>query len=121
MARRKPNPINLKRIRNIPRSFSWIDRRLITDNFLYYLCKDEILLYFFLVTVSDRNGMSFYGREKIQCILNFSDTEFRAALCGLKEKDLVLFRFPFFQVLSLPKRPVLNGAAMRSFLGRDQA
>lgn len=121
MARLKPNPLNLERVRKIPPSFSWIDRRLITDNFLYYLCKDEILLYFFLVTVSDRNGMSFYGRQKIQRILNLSDTEFYAALHGLKEKDLVLFRFPFFQVLSLPQRPVLSGAAMQSFLGRDEA
>lgn len=121
MGYEKPNPINLERVRDMPKSFSWIDRRIITENFLHYLTKDETILYFFLVTVSDGNGMSFYGIRKTCRILGVSETDFHTALSGLKKKDLILFRFPFFQVLSLPERPVMNRETMTCFLERDQA
>ena len=108
---KNPNPLVLDRVRSIPESFSWIDRRILTKNFLPYLSIEEIGLYFFLVSASDRYGMSFYGASKICHALGLTDEEFHQALSGLKEMDLVAYRFPFFQVLSLPDRP--NPSARR--------
>ncbi len=57
------------RVRKIQGSFSWIDHRLITGGFLGDLSTIEILLYLFLVAVSDRPGLSFYHQDKIASLL----------------------------------------------------
>ena len=58
------------RVRKIEGSFSWIDHRFITRGFLQDLSTIEILLYLFLVAVSDRNGTSFYHDDRVCSILN---------------------------------------------------
>ena len=65
-------PINLRRIRKITGSFSWIEHRFVSGGFLSAMSHEEIVLYFFLVLVGDKNGISFYGYEK-----NLSDTSIR--------------------------------------------
>ena len=64
MADRK-DIIDHKRIRTISNSFSWVDHRLITGGFLDDLPTYAILLYFFLIAVSDRHGVSFYHDDRI--------------------------------------------------------
>lgn len=61
----KNHIINHKRLRKITNSFSWIDHRTITGGFLDNLSTVEILLYFFLVAVCDRHGVSFYHDDRI--------------------------------------------------------
>jgi len=94
------------RVRQLPRSFSWLDRRLINDNFLAGLSREELTLYFFLVTVSNRYGVSFYGAKKICRITGLTPSELETARSGLEQHDLVAFRSPYYQVLSLPEKPV---------------
>jgi hypothetical protein len=67
-----------ERVRKIEGSFSWIDHRFITGGFLRHLCTLEILLYLFLVAVSDRNGLSFYHDDRIASLLRID----LAALSG---------------------------------------
>ena len=105
MSLRRPTPLDLERLRRVPQSFSWIDRRLLTENFLPYLSHEEIALYFFLVIAADRNGMSFYGVRRICVSLGFSEATLHLALEGLREMELVEYAFPYFQVLELPERP----------------
>ena len=69
----KKDIINTRRIRKIDGSFSWVDHRFITGGFLDDLSTIEIVLYFFLVAVSDRHGVSFYHDDRI---------------CGLLKIDL---------------------------------
>jgi len=57
------------RVRKIEGSFSWIDHRFVTEGFLYDLSMIEMLLYFFLVAVSDRNGLSFYHDDRMASLL----------------------------------------------------
>lgn len=57
-------PIVPERIRRLSGSFSWIDHGILTDGFLTSMSRDEILLYFFLVLVGDKNGVSFYSYDK---------------------------------------------------------
>jgi hypothetical protein len=47
------------RVRKINGGFSFIPHRFLTDGFLSALSQKELLLYFFLVLVSDRCGLSF--------------------------------------------------------------
>lgn len=112
-------PILPDKVRTIPASFSWIDRRIVTDNFLVYLSKDEIALYFFLVTVSNRLGVSFYGPARICRQTGLSREEMDRAVRGLTELGLVAFRFPFYQVLALPERPVRTPSAMERLASRE--
>ena len=71
------------RVRKIEGSFSWIDHRFITGGFLQELSATEILLYFFLVAVSDRHGISFYHDDTICSILKVPLTSLGEAREGL--------------------------------------
>jgi hypothetical protein len=90
-------------VRSIPHSFSWIDREILHRGFLKNLREEEILLYFFLVLVAGPKGTSFWRPERIAEFLKISVDEIIVATRGLVKKDLVAFRYPTFQVLSLPE------------------
>lgn len=94
-----------------PDGFSWIDRRLVRDGFLGGLTGQEALLYFFLIAVADQDGLSFYGTRKISALLKLTDQGVEAARRGLERKDLVLYRAPLYQVLSLPAAPAHHTVA----------
>lgn len=98
--------LNPSRVRKIKRSFSWIDHSFITGGFLGDLSAVEILLYFFLVTVSDRNGISFYHDDKICSLIKIGLTSLGEAREGLTAKSLLAYEHPIYQVLSLPSEPV---------------
>jgi hypothetical protein len=96
-----------KRVRKIEGSFSWIDHRFITGGFLRDLSTLEILLYLFLVAVSDRNGLSFYYNDRIASLLKIDLAALGRAREGLLLRSLVAYEPPLYQVLSLPLRPVI--------------
>ena len=95
------------RVRKIEGSFSWIDHRFITGGFLEDLSTRELLLYLFLVGVSDRNGLSFYHEDRIASLLNIDLASLGKAREGLVQRSLLAYEPPFYQVLSLPLHPVL--------------
>jgi hypothetical protein len=95
------------RIRNIEGSFSWIDHRFITGGFLQELSTIEILVYFFLVAVSDRHGISFYHDDRICSILTIPLTSLGEAREGLIMRSLIAYEPPLYQVLSLPPHPLI--------------
>ena len=92
------------RIRTIPESFSWIDRELLHGGFLKDLKQEEILLYFFLTLTSGPEGTSFWSYRSISKLLKLTEEDVLRATSGLVKKGLIAFRFPTFQVLSLPKK-----------------
>jgi hypothetical protein len=94
------------RIRHIDGGFSFIPHRFITDGFLETLTPKELLLYFFLILVSDRNGLSFYAYDAICSYLGLSVDEYIEARDALIQKDLIAFDGTLFQVLDLPPKPV---------------
>lgn len=97
-------PVRPDRLRTIPGSFSWVDREILHRGILKRLGREEILLYFFLVLVAGPDGTSFWGYRRIAALLKLQENDVIEALRGLLEKDLVAFRHPTFQVLSLPER-----------------
>lgn len=97
------------RVRKINGGFSFIPHRFLTDGFLSSLSQKELLLYFFLVLVSDRCGLSFYSDDTICSLLGISMDEYRMARGGLMRKDLIAFDGTLFQVLDLAPGPVEEG------------
>jgi hypothetical protein len=114
--KRKPvekQPIDPQRVRRVPaQGFSWIDRRFVRDGFIEHLPPEAILLYFFLAAVSDARGISFYADPTISKILKLGPEELSQSRARLVDAELILYRYPLYQVLSLP--PKRTGPAFRS-------
>jgi hypothetical protein len=97
-------PIVAERIRKISGSFSWIDHRILTDGFLTSMNRDEIVLYFFLVLVGDKNGVSFYSYDKICQLLKIELADYIQARDLLIKRSLIACQQGRFQVLELPQK-----------------
>ncbi len=90
------------RVRRPPTDgWSWIDRRFLREH-ASRLSHEAIVLYFFLAAVSDKDGLSFYGDASIAVRLRMEETTVVAARDELVAADLVAYRAPLAQVLSLP-------------------
>jgi len=101
----KKRVLRAQRIRRIESGFSFIPHRFLTDGFLSALDQKELLLYFFLVLVSDRQGLSFYSYDTICSLLQLSVDDYIGARDALIEKDLIASDGTLFQVLDLPAKP----------------
>ena len=95
-----------ERIRRIDGGFSFIPHRFLIDGFLASLDQKQLLLYLFLVLVSDRHGLSFYSYDAICSLLQFSLDAYIEARDGLIARDLIAFDGTIFQVLELPCAPI---------------
>lgn len=93
------------RVRRIDGGFSFIPHRFLTDGFLASLDQKELLLYLFLVLVSDRYGLCFYSYDSICTLLQLQLDQYLQARDGLIAKDLIAFDGTIFQVLDLPSKP----------------
>jgi hypothetical protein len=54
-----------ERLRRIPDQFSWLDQRLVRDRHIERCDAWAGLLYLFLVTVSDVQGLSYYSQSAL--------------------------------------------------------
>ncbi len=69
----RKQPLDANRLRAIPEEgFSWIDRRFLRHGFSHTLSSTEILLYWFLCSVADKHGLSYYSDPRISTILKLS-------------------------------------------------
>ena len=105
-------PLCPGRRRQITGSFAFIEHRFLRDGFWSSLNQHECLLYVFLVLVADRNGLSYYGYDKICTLLRCTLDDYLVARNGRIAKDLVAFDGHLFQVLSLPAKPVGVSASL---------
>jgi hypothetical protein len=95
--------IDVQRQRKIQGSFAFIEHRFLREGHLLRLSRNEILLYFFFALVSDKNGISFYGVDKILRFLKLKEDEYFSALATLEQKDYIKTRGNKVQLLSLPE------------------
>ena len=107
------NALVPERIRTINGSFAFIEHRFLRHGFWASLGHHELLLYFFLVMVGDRQGLSFYCYDKICSLLAIDVDDYILARDSLINKDLLAFDGTFFQVLSLPAEPVRHRRLLR--------
>ena len=101
----KKEPIDPQRIRTTPREgFSWIDRRFIRGGVIDRLSSEAILLYFFLIAVSDARGLSYYADPTVAKLLKLDHEQINQARSQLIDDRLILYRYPLYQVLPLPQQ-----------------
>jgi hypothetical protein len=104
-----------ERLRQVPEQFSWVDQALVQCGFIDRCDARAAALYLFLVTVADAQGLSYYGSATLAARLHLSMEELGAARAQLIAIDLIAYRTPLYQVLSLTRgaasRPPRAGAA----------
>ena len=91
-----------ERQRLLPEQFSWVDQALVQQHFIDRCEARSAALYLFLITVSDAQGLSYYGAATQARRLRLSDEQFAAARQQLIELDLIAYRSRLYQVLALP-------------------
>src|ERR1700682_494163 len=103
-----------ERLRKVPPQFSWIDHRLVRENYFTRCEHSAWALYLFLVTVADVQGLSYYSDAAIVRHLNIQPLRLAAARQQLERADLIAYRKPLYQVLSLPEPSASAPSQQRS-------
>jgi hypothetical protein len=109
------------RLRRIPPSFSWVDHRLVRHHYLPRADHRAWVLYLFLVTVADVQGLSFYSDRAIGQHLKMDSVTLSAARQQLMQADLIAYQKPLYQVLALPEDPKASAAATSPRSGQTQS
>lgn len=90
------------RVRRLPRTdWAWVDRRFLRD-FAPKLSGDAVFLYYLLVAVSDKNGLSFYGDNSLAQMVRTPQSRLLLARQELVDWNLIAYDSPLTQVLALP-------------------
>jgi len=112
------------RVRRVPRQFSWVDQRLVRDNYIERCDVPALALYLFLVTVADAQGLSYYADASIERLLSLRPEALTAARKALIHAGLLAYEAPLYQVLALdrvPEPPALAQAPPRRGAGELKA
>jgi hypothetical protein len=91
-----------ERLRTVERPFGWIPFRLLTSGILPQLSAPAMQLYFLLCLVADRQGLSYYGDERLSRLLKLPRRALTRARAELCREDLLAFDGRLYQLLSLP-------------------
>ena len=94
-----------ERLRQVPAQFSWIDQRLVRENFLRHGEPAAWALYLVLVTVADAQGLSYYSEGTLSRLLQLDLVQLAQARQQLVSADLLAYQKPLYQVLALPPAP----------------
>lgn len=89
------------RLRKVPKSFSWIDHRFISDEYIDRLHHSSSALYLFLLCAGDEKGLSYYGDQSIMKKLSMDKNILSKARSELIQAGLIAWQKPIYQVLSL--------------------
>ncbi len=110
---RTANPIHPEQLRNIRQcTFGWIDHSFLHRGYLARLSSEELLLYYFLITVADKSGVSFYDYERICALLKLPADDYVRARDLLCEHGLSAYHEGVFQVLPLPQARARSAPAL---------
>ena len=90
------------RLRQVPAQFSWLDQRLVRENFLRRAQPAAWALYLVLVTVADAQGLSYYSDATLSRLLQLEPLGLAQARQQLVAAYLVAYQKPLYQVLALP-------------------
>jgi hypothetical protein len=105
------------RVRRLPKcDWSWVDRRFLRE-FASKLSGDAVFLYYILVAVSDKNGLSYYSDNALALMVRTSLPSLLSARQELIDYDLLAYEAPLVQVLSLP----VSVQAQATVSSNDQA
>ena len=108
----KKRVLNPERLRKVPPQFSWIDHRLVRED--YYLRCDHSAwaLYLFLTSVADAEGLSYYSDASLMRRLKMDPLVLSASRQQLVQAGLIAYAKPLYQVLSLEPAPAPRSGPM---------
>ena len=115
--------LNPERLRKVPPQFSWIDHRLVRDNYFVRCDHSAWTLYLFLTCVADAQGLSYYSDASLMRRLNLDGLGLSASRQQLVQAGLVAYEKPLYQVLGLEpvassrSGPIRVGELLRQVLG----
>jgi hypothetical protein len=78
------------------KSYSIIDHEFLHKGYFEYLSHEALVLYFFLLTVSDLNGRSYYAAVTITSMLRLND--FESARKELLNFSLIEYQSPYYYI-----------------------
>jgi hypothetical protein len=119
----KKRLLNPERLRKVPPQFSWIDHRLVRENYFIRCDHSAWALYLFLTSVADAQGLSYYSDASLLRRLKMDPLTLSASRQQLIQGGLIAYEKPFYQVLSLepagaPRSgPISVGDLLRQALG----
>ena len=119
----KKRVLNPERLRKIPPQFSWIDHRLVQENYFLRCDPSAWTLYLFLTSVADAEGLSYYSDASLMRRLKLDPVGLSASRQQLVQAGLIAYEKPLYQVLSLepvgaPRSgPIRVGDLLRQALG----
>lgn len=90
------------RLRQVLAQFSWLDQRLVRENFLRHGEPPAWALYLVLVIVADAQGLSYYSEATLSRLLKVDLVTLAQARQQLVGAELVAYHKPLSQVLALP-------------------
>ena len=90
-----------ERLRKIPPQFSWVDHRLVRENYFTRCEHSAWALYLFLVSVADVDGLSYYSDASLMRRLKLDPVQLSASRQQLLQVGLIAYEKPLCQVLNL--------------------
>lgn len=97
----KKRVLNPERLRKVPSQFSWIDHRLVRENYFLRCDHAAWALYLFLTSVADAEGLSYYSDASLMRRLKMDQVGLSASRQQLVQAELIAYEKPLYQVLSL--------------------
>ena len=119
----KKRVLNPERLRKVPPQFSWLDHRLVQENYFVRCDPPAWTLYLFLTSVADAEGLSYYSDASLMRRLKMDLPGLSASRQQLIQAGLIAYERPLYQVLSLEpvgavrSGPVSVGEILRKALG----
>ena len=115
--------LNPERLRKVPPQFSWIDHRLVQQNYFLRCDHPAWVLYLFLASVADAQGLSYYSDASLMRRLKMDGLLLSKSRQQLIQAGLIAYEKPLYQVLSLepagaPRSgPISVGELLRQAMG----
>jgi hypothetical protein len=97
--------IDPRRLRRVPKQFSWVDHRLVRHNHLPRAGALAWGLYLVLVTVGDEQGLSYYADRTLCRLLSVGPEQLVQARAELLQAGVLAYEAPLYQVLGLEVGP----------------
>ncbi len=91
----KKRVLNPERLRKVPPQFSWIDHRLVRENYFLRCDHAAWALYLFLTSVADVEGLSYYSDASLMRRLKMDQVGLSASRQQLVQAGLIAYEKPF--------------------------
>ena len=107
--------LNRSRIRAIQGGFSFVPHRFLSDGFIKRLGPGELLLYLFLIIVSDGYGLSYYGSPAICRMLKMTRCQLEHYRQILIDEDLIVVAPPLVPSVGIARKADGKNSSSRRF------